>query len=302
MWRAEADTGAAQMLQLQTRLGNTARIETFLAEQPAEGNYAAADNEAIVRAAALLQRRRATDLLVRILRRNTTTKMGACSDLALRCVLAPTGAVGDPVALGEALIEGLPGDPAKPTGLQTWERLPQPLPAAVVDLLSALSRIDAALALRAIEHLLAWPATYPMDTVLVPAALVFAATADTTAWPAIDRQRHACLAHLQARIDLPLEAPGDWTRPNPMTCNCADCRDLAAFLVDPKQKEWRFRAIQHRRTHLEGSVRQAVCDLDLATEKRGSPHTLIATKNQASYQRRVKERRQDLEQVAALTP
>lgn len=301
-WHSKDDTDSSRMLHLQARLANTAHIERFLAEQPAEGNYAASDNEAIVRAAALLHPQRATDLLVRILRRNATTEVAACSDLVLRCVSAPTGPVGDLAALGEALIEGLPGDPAKPTRLESWERLPQPEPAAIVDLLSALSRIDTTPALRAIEHLLAWPATYPMDTVLVPAALLFAGTAETTAWPAIERLRDACLAHLQARIAMTLEAPRDWTRPNPMTCNCDDCRDLAAFLVDPSQKQWRLKAIQHRRTHLENSIRHAVCDLDLATEKRGSPHTLIATKNQASYARRVKERRQDLEQVAALAP
>ena len=60
-------------------------------------------------------------------------------------------------------------------------------------------------------------------------------------------------------------------------------------------------ASQARRSHVEEEVRRAVCDLDLATERRGSPHTLIATKNQASYGRRAKQRRQDLENVAALT-
>jgi hypothetical protein len=107
---------------------------------------------------------------------------------------------------------------------------------------------------------------------------------------------------LGARIALELEAPRDWRRPNTLTCKCDDCRDLAAFLVDPSQKQWRLRAIQHRRTHVEGSVRMVACDADLTTEKRGSPHTLIATKNQASYERRVKQRRQDLDQVAALAP
>ena len=44
----------------------------------------------------------------------------------------------------------------------------------------------------------------------------------------------------------------------------------------------------------------ASCDLDLATEKRGSPHSLVATKNQASYERRVKQRQKDIEHVSAL--
>jgi hypothetical protein len=48
------------------------------------------------------------------------------------------------------------------------------------------------------------------------------------------------------------------------------------------------------------SIRKAACDLDLTTEKRGSPHTLVAIKNQASYERRAKQRLQDLKHVSAL--
>ena len=51
---------------------------------------------------------------------------------------------------------------------------------------------------------------------------------------------------------------------------------------------------------LEQSVRSAACDLDLTTEKRGSPHALVAIKNQASYERCAKQRRQDLNHVSAL--
>jgi hypothetical protein len=108
------------------------------------------------------------------------------------------------------------------------------------------------------------------------------------------------LDHLRKRIALPLEAPRDWTRANTLTCKCSDCRGLGAFLVAPDQQQWRLKAVQDRRSHVEQSVRSAACDLDLTTERRGSPHTLVAAKNQASYERRAKQRRQDLEHVSAL--
>ena len=114
------------------------------------------------------------------------------------------------------------------------------------------------------------------------------------------RLREAALDHLGRRIALPLEAPRDWARANPVKCKCADCRALGAFLVASGQRLWLLKAVQGRRTHVEQSVRSAACDLDLTTERRGSPHTLVATKNQASYQRRAKQRRQDLEHLAAL--
>ncbi len=299
-WRAGGDVEAGRMLDLQVRLGNVARIDGFFAELSAEGQYAAPDNGAIVRAAALLPVPRATELLVRIVRRNASAHLSACGDLLLRCVMAPTGVTGDLEQIGVTLIDALPGDPTKREQVDTWTRPTPVKPGFVVDLLTATSRIDAGLAARAIEHLLPWPKTYEPDDVLVPAARVFAGLVESTAWPAVGRLREASLDHLRGRIALPLEAPRDWTRTNLLKCTCGDCRGLGAFLVAPDQAQWRLKAVQDRRSHVEQSVRSAACDLDLTTERRGSPHTLVATKNQASYERRAKQRRQDLDHVSAL--
>jgi len=300
-WREEGNTDASRMLDLQVRLGNLERGLAFLAELSAEGHYAAADNAAIARAAAVLPASRATELLVRIVTRNAPAHLSACGDLLLRCVAAPTGAPGDLRQIGAALIDALPGDPAKREQVDTWSRRPTAVkPDFVVDLLTATSRIDARLAARAIEHLLAWPKIYEPDDVLVPAARAFAKLVESTTWPAVARLREASLDHLRNRIALPLEAPRDWARTNPLKCTCAHCRGLGAFLVAPDQRQWRLKAVQDRRSHVEENVRSAACDLDLATERRGSPHTLVATKNQASYERRAKQRRQDMEHVSAL--
>jgi predicted 2-oxoglutarate/Fe(II)-dependent dioxygenase YbiX len=299
-WRADGNTDLSRMLDLQIRLGNVVRIDGILAGLSAEGHYAAGDNEAIVRAAVLLPPRRATDLLVRIIKRNAPAHLAACGDLLLRCVAAPSALTCDLLEIGATLIDVLPGNPSSPTGLDRWDR-PDPVrPGFVVYLLAAASRIDARLAMRAIAHLLAWPKTYEPDDALVPAARAFAKAAESSAWPAVQQLREAVLDHLRKRIALPLEPPRDWARSNPLQCTCADCRGLGAFLVSPDQQQWRLRAVQHRRYHVEQSVKDTTCDLDLITEKRGSPHTLVAVKNRASYERRAKQRRQDLEHVAAL--
>jgi predicted 2-oxoglutarate/Fe(II)-dependent dioxygenase YbiX len=299
-WRADDDADAGRMLDLQIRLGNVARIDSFLAERSAEGHYAAPDNAAIVCAAALLPAPRATELLVRIVRHSASAHLSACGDLLQRCVAAPTGATGDLEQIGAALIEALPGDPTKHERVDTWTRPTPVKPGFVVDLVTATSRIDAGLAARAIEYLLAWPKTYKPDDVLVPAARAFAKLVESRVWPAVRRLREASLDHLRRRIALPLEAPRDWTRTNPLKCTCDECRRLGAFLAAPDQQQWRLKAIQDRRTHVEQSVRSTACDLDLTTERRGSPHTLIATKNQASYERRAKQRREDLAHASAL--
>jgi hypothetical protein len=299
-WREDDDAAAGRMLDLQIRLGNVECIDAFLADVSAEGHYAASDNGAIVRAAALLPVPRATELLVRILRRNAPAHFSACGDLLLRCVAAPAGATGDLEQIGVALIDALPGDPTKRGQVDSWTRQMPVKPGFVVDVLTATSRIDSGLAARAFEHLLAWPKTYKPDDVLVPAALAIVKLVESKAWPVAGRLREAALDHLRRRIALPLEAPRDWIRTNTLKCTCGDCRGLGAFLTAPDQQQWRLKAVQDRRTHVEQSVRSAACDLDLTTERRGSPHTLVATKNQASYERRAKQRRQDLEHVSAL--
>ncbi len=299
-WRRDGDTDVSRMLDTLVRLGNAPRVVAFLAELSAEGHYAASDNEAIVRAVALLPKAHATDLLIRIVRHNAPAHLSACGDLLLRCVAALPESAGDVAQIAAALIDVLPDAPPGPARLDDWTRPVVVRPGFFVDLLTATSRIDARLAARAIKHLLAWPKTYNPDDVLVPAALTLTKQVDSTAWPAVARLREACLDHLRRRIALPLDAPPDWARTNPLTCKCADCREVGAFLIDPSQRQWRLKAIQHRRTHAKQSIRSATCDLDLTTEKRGSPHTLIATKNQASYERRVVQRRQDLQHVSAL--
>jgi len=299
-WGTNDDTEIGRMLDLQVRLGNVKRIDEFLAELSAEGHYAASDNGAIVRAAALLPPARATELLVRIVGRNATAHLSACGDLLLRSVATPIGALGDQGRIGAALIDAMPGDTNKREEVDDWTRPTPVRPGFVVDLLSATSRIDAGLAARAIDRLLAWPKTYGPDDVMTPAALALAKLAESKSWPAAARLREASLDHLRRRIALPLEAPRDWTRANPLKCKCADCRALGAFLAAPDQQQWHLKAVQDRRTHVEQTVRSAACDLDLTTERRGSPHTLVATKNQASYRRRAEQRRQDLEHVSAL--
>jgi predicted 2-oxoglutarate/Fe(II)-dependent dioxygenase YbiX len=299
-WREDDDDEAGRMLDLQIRLANVECIDAFLAEVSAEGHYAASDNGAIVRAAALLPVPRATELLVRVVRRNAAAHLSACGDLLLRCVAAPVGTTADLEQIGVALIDALPGDPTKREQVDAWTRPMRVKPGFVVDLLTATCRIDAGLAARALEHLLAWPKTYKPDDVLVPAALATAKLVESKARLAAGRLREAALDHLRRRIALPLKAPRDWTRTNTLKCTCGDCRGLGAFLTAPDQQQWRLKAVQDRRTHVEQSVRSAACDLDLTTERRGSPHTLVATKNQASYGRRARQRQQDLEHVSAL--
>jgi len=72
------------------------------------------------------------------------------------------------------------------------------------------------------------------------------------------------------------------------------------FLADAGQPVWVFAAAEARRRHVQATITAARCDVDTATERRGSPHKLICTKNQASYKRRCEQRANDLAERARL--
>jgi hypothetical protein len=110
----------------------------------------------------------------------------------------------------------------------------------------------------------------------------------------------ACLAHLEARAAEPLEAPKDWSRASDIRCSCEHCAALSRFLASPVSETWTLKAPERVRGHVEGEIKAARADLDVRTERRGSPYTLICRKNRASYERRDAQRRQDLADIALL--
>jgi hypothetical protein len=117
-------------------------------------------------------------------------------------------------------------------------------PGFVVDLLTGLDAIDAALAGRAAVHVLAWPVPYGLDAILVPALRQLAEAGDRLDTPARAQLRTAAVAHLRARAALPLAPPADWRRESTLACRCAHCQELAGFLDDPARKGWVFKAAE----------------------------------------------------------
>ena len=148
--------------------------------------------------------------------------------------------------------------------------------------------------------MLAWPKTYGLDSVLVPAVRDLLGSAAAKDSAGVQRLRAACLDHLRRRIAEPLAPPADWRRPSKLACTCAHCKELSGFLADPERKTWTLKAAEHPRAHVEGTIRNADCDLDMTTDRRGRPYSLVCTKNQASYDRRVKQRNDDLANLERL--
>ena len=111
--------------------------------------------------------------------------------------------------------------------------------------------------------------------------------------------RHAA-SSLLTRTAAPPEQPRDWVIETRLACDCANCARLQAFCADPEATTVRFRMRQDLRAHVESTIRIRQPDIDCETERKGSPHTLICTKNRATYERRCAAYAEDIANMRLL--
>ena len=111
--------------------------------------------------------------------------------------------------------------------------------------------------------------------------------------------QHAA-SFLLARSAVPPEQPRDWVIETRLACSCANCARLQAFCDDPAATTARFSMRQDLRAHVESTIKIRQLDIDCETERRGSPHTLICTKNRATYKRRRAEYAEDIAHMRLL--
>ena len=325
-----------QALALLARLNDTEHIGRFIADisaagRPAsmaphreDGQYAASDNAGLVLALARLPAPQAGALVVQLIQARAGMHINGCIDLLARACAGRSGAAPGAKAksntsradapprlrlradtshwqpAAKALLLALPGDaPHRAPTARHWYR--ETIDAATLAaLLPALARIDDTTAQAATDLILASPGVYGLDKLIVPALRGLAQARADFALPALQRLRAAGLQHLQQRINLPLLPPVDAAREAPIGCTCVHCQDLRRFLLSPFDSSWRLRVRQELREHVEATIRSGPCDIDCHTERKGSPHVLVCTKNQASFERRVKQRRQDVKDLESL--
>jgi hypothetical protein len=303
--RRERDGPSAEsaMLSKLVQLQDREHIESMLANVVAAGGYAVGDNAGLVHALKLLPVPRVGSLLLAVVQGNADLHIGGCADLLARAA-AVSAWRGQVLGAAQALLDAMPGDPAQAQSLaDAWRR--ERVDAGLVhDMLRALATAGhaglSASADEAVTHWLAWPKTYGMDAVIVPALRRLAERPALLSRPACLRLRAAAVDHLRARSSLDLAPPADWRREARMNCRCERCLALSRFLRSAEQEVWRFKAREADRRHVEDSIRLGRHDVDCSTERKGSPHVLVCTKNQASYERRVAQRRADLDDLARL--
>ena len=105
---------------------------------------------------------------------------------------------------------------------------------------------------------------------------------------------------LLERSATPPEAPQDWAIEANLPCGCELCERLRTFCEDPVARVARYPLRKDLRKHLHREIDQGGLDLFHQTERRGSPFTLVCTKNRASHERRLVEYREDVAYMRSL--
>lgn len=119
--------------------------------------------------------------------------------------------------------------------------------------------------------------------------------------PAFVSMWHYSSRCLLERSATPPEAPADERIEAPIACACMHCEELKAFCLDRDAKTKRFRAVEHVRAHLAGSIVRARLDIDYRTESYGRPYTLVCEKVPKSYRRRLAIHAGDMDHMRVLT-
>ena len=86
-------------------------------------------------------------------------------------------------------------------------------------------------------------------------------------------------AYLEKCVGKQPTKPTSLRRPT-VSCTCTDCAQLNVFLADPNQRTFRIAVNKKRREHLQSNLGYGYGKIDCthATERVGSPQTLVVTK------------------------
>lgn len=297
--RSVETTSTTTLLDLLAAIEATGRIRDFLMRTDAAQGRSKPDNRAVIDALSALPPPDRVEVVAHLMGDGGPLWFAGCADLLARAARAwPDLRAAELREAARRLLVACPRDGVRTAGMP-GHRLDD---SVVENLLAGLCRIDPGLADEAIGVLLSSPDTFDMDGLMVPALRALVADPALAGASAVETLREACVAHLATRVALPLAPPADWTRGNRLTCTCADCSALAAFLADPTRETWSLKAAQPIRSHVETTILNSHCDVDRETLKKGTPHQLVLTKNQATYEGLARQRRADFAILAQVAP
>jgi hypothetical protein len=90
---------------------------------------------------------------------------------------------------------------------------------------------------------------------------------------------------LERTLAAPKRAADDWSIALPMQCKCELCAGLSAFLRDGSRTEHTWPLAKERRQHIHNAIERHRLPVTHVTTRRGSPYSLVLTKEKALFDR-----------------
>ncbi len=264
----------------------------------ADGRLHGVPINAMVRGASLLSAASWNECIGRIVTRQAEQAFSTC--LALLSEMDRTTSTGRPELL-ELLLANMPsltkeGKPAWKVSKISVETL--------IQFMTLLVRYNPQGTDRLARHLLEDASSlYPLDACIIPLMVGLKGVFPALDHPALQTLHQNCLKHLQTRMAESQQAPSDLSRAAVITCRCENCQSLNRFLTEPDQNVWTIGSNNDVREHVIHSIKTCKADVDPVIERNPqnkNRYILVCTKNQASYQRRVQQRKEDESNLAKL--
>ncbi len=322
LYRRDDTAGVPQacrdMLRLLRRLGDEATTRRFLCEV-ATRHYSGGETDELLATAAVVAPATVRAWLPRFTETNLPLAPEDVLDLLWRLCAQDDASAGSDrlrrpaladaaraICLGLPALVGAADTDTDADRLAAARRPVRPLSASAIRSLFAFLRhcappadVDAVAALL-VQHPAAAPPHRALPEALAKLAELRGTTGDAVA-PAgfVTLWRHAASC-LLARSAAPPEEPRDWVIEASIPHRCPLCARLQAFCDSPEATTERFRVRQDLRLHVESMISDLRLDIGCKTERKGSPHTLICTKNRASYRRRCAEYAADVAHMRLL--
>lgn len=296
----------ASMISVLVELNAPALLEQFIRDAVISA-YDGAENAALVASIGVLGSARAARVLSALVAARMGNQPCECVELLLKVAEEPVPSFGK---IAEAVVAGLETiAPPKNYGTDALWQLTalaaklEPkrglAPEFLVNLFSALRPFKQQLSNAAAEKVGSRPEVFAPTTLVVPSIeRLCAERGDDDR--AVQHLWTSAAQFLLLRSEVPPRPPPDWSLQGKFTCTCPDCSELQTFARNPAEKVHRFRVNKERRRHLHQVIDRHRLDMTHVTERRGSPQTLICTKDRRTFNSRMQEYRSEIAAMRSL--
>ena len=105
------------------------------------------------------------------------------------------------------------------------------------------------------------------------------------------------LSYMRNYIKVKPSKPDNWTREKRQSrnnytsydnCSCSTCSEFDDFLASPVKSEWRYKAAEPQRKHIDRQLYSIDCSTSVDKSK-GTPFTLVVTKTNKSYEKELRD-------------